>query len=183
MRRLLLIRHAQTRPVAGVRPADFTLTDEGRRRCKSFAQELAPWNPSVIVTSEETKARETGEIIGQTLDLPVESFPGLEEHHRGIVEQLASPAAFQISIERIFHKPDRMVYGEESGTDALNRFSAAVETVLVAHPSGNVAVVTHGTVMALFAAAYNAIDVKAFWRGLAMPGLVVVSVPGFRIYP
>jgi broad specificity phosphatase PhoE len=181
MRRLLLIRHAQTRPVAGVRPAEFTLTEEGRRRCKSFAQELAPWNPSVILTSEEPKARETGEIIGRMLELPVETVPGLEEHHRGAVATLGSQADFEAAVARIFEEPDRVVYGEESGSEALRRFSKAVGKVLVAHPVGNVAVVTHGTVMALFVAAHNAVDGKVFWRGLKMPDLAVLQVPGFAL--
>jgi broad specificity phosphatase PhoE len=181
MRKLLLIRHAQTRPVAGVRPAEFPLTEEGRRNCVAFARELARRQPAVIVTSEESKARETGEIIARTLALPVESFPGLEEHHRGVVEQLASPADFQDSIEQVFDVPDRIVYGEESAEDALARFSGAIEGVLQAHPEGHVAVVTHGTVMALFVAAHNEIDVKGFWSGLKMPDLAVLQVPGFAL--
>jgi broad specificity phosphatase PhoE len=181
MRNLLLIRHAQTRPVAGVRPAKFPLTDEGRRSCVGFAWELAPWNPTVIATSEEPKARETGEIIGRMLELPVETAPGLEEHHRGVVEMLGSQAEFQDSVERIFDQPDQVVYGEESGTEALRRFSDAIEGILGMHPEGNVAVVTHGTVMALFVAAHNEIDVKGFWSGLKMPDLAVLQVPGFAL--
>jgi broad specificity phosphatase PhoE len=181
MRKLLLIRHAQTRPVAGVRPAEFPLTEEGRRNCVAFARELARRQPVVIVTSEEGKAKTTGEIIARELGLPVESFPGLEEHHRGVVEQLASPADFQAAVERIFDEPDRVVYGEESGAAALERFSNAIDRVLAGYPDGNVAVVTHGTVMALFVAAHNEIDVKGFWSGLKMPDLAVLQVPGFAL--
>jgi len=181
MRKLLLIRHAQTRPVPGIQPAEFDLTEGGRSSCAAFTEKLIPWNPAVIVTSEEAKARETGEIIGRMLELPVETVPGLEEHHRGGVETLGSQADFERSVERVFDVPDEVVYGEESADDALARFSGAIEGVLLAYPQGNVAVVTHGTVMALFVAAHNTVDEKSFWSGLKMPDLVVLQVPGFAL--
>ncbi|HUF38519.1 MAG TPA: histidine phosphatase family protein [Anaerolineales bacterium] len=181
MRKLLLVRHAQTRPVAGVRPAEFALTEAGRRSCLPFARKLAPWNPVVIVTSEEPKARETGQIIGETLAVPIESHPGLEEHHRQAVERLGTQIEFQKAVERIFDELERVIYGEESGADALIRFSNAIDRALAAHPNGNVAVVTHGTVMALFAAAHNAIDAKTFWRGMEMPDLVILQLPDNKL--
>jgi broad specificity phosphatase PhoE len=181
MRNLLLIRHAHTRPITGFRPAEFPLNEQGRAACEPFAQTLATWELAAIVTSTEPKARETGAIIGRTLGLPVDSYPGLEEHHRGVVDKLGTDDAFRAAVERIFDEPERTVYGEESGAAALSRFTIAVDLILAAHPEGNVAVVTHGTVMALFVAAHNALDVKAFWRGLSMPDLVVLKTPGFTV--
>jgi broad specificity phosphatase PhoE len=183
MRNLLLIRHAQTRPAAGVRPAEFRLTEAGRASCDSFAEKLIPWNPVVIVTSEEPKARETGQVIAETLGVPVESRPGLEEHHRQAVERIGTQIEFEKAVERIFGEPDRVVYGDESGTEALHRFSKAIDRVLAGYPEGNVAVVTHGTVMALFVAAHNAVEGKVFWRELKMPDLVVLGLPGFSLQP
>lgn len=181
MRYLLLIRHAQTQPIAGMRPVEFPLTVEGRLSCVPFAEEVAGWDPAVIVTSEAPKARETGEIIGSQLGLPVETVSGLEEHHRGIVKSVVPQAEFQSTVERIFSEPDQVVYGEESGEAALRRFSDAVERVLAEHPAGNIAVVTHGTVMALFVAAHNPIDAKTFWRRLQMPDLAVLASPEFTL--
>ena len=179
-RHLLLIRHSQSKPRTGVRPDEFQLTEIGRERAAAFAETVRPWAPTVILSSAEPKAAKTGEIIAGVLEVPVKTLPGLEEHKRGIVESLADQSTFESAIARIFDFPDEIVYGEESGAEALARFSAAVDRALAEHPEGNIALATHGTVIALFVAAHNLIDVKAFWRRLQMPDLTVLKVPGFQ---
>ena len=45
-----------------------------------------------------------------------------------------------------------------------------------------VAVVTHGTVLALFLAKHNR-ELKGFdvWRRMGLPSFVVIEVPGYRV--
>jgi hypothetical protein len=61
------------------------------------------------------------------------------------------------------------VYGEESASAALARFSAALDRL----DEGTV-VVSHGTVISLYAAARSGRDAFELWSSLELPDLVVV---------
>lgn len=175
MRKLLLIRHSQSAVTPGLAPSQWPLTEEGRQRCGPFALHVAAWEPAILITSEERKARETGALIGQALELPVEAHPDLHEHVRRPFQKPDPPQVFRENVARLFDHPDELVFGEETANQALARFESGVMDVLGKH-TGTVAIVTHGTVMALLVAKYNAVDVKAFWRSLAMPDLVVIDL-------
>ncbi len=174
MRKLLLVRHAQSQLTPGIAPSVWTLTNEGRTRAAQFASLLDEWQPAIIITSEEPKALATGEILGKALNVPVRPHPGLFEHRRPAFETPFSEEEFVLKVEQLFDKPDELVFGEETGNEALERFESGIREVLE-QTEGNVAVVSHGTVMALFVAKYNPVDVKAFWRSLAMPDLVILD--------
>ena len=70
-------------------------------------------------------------------------------------------------IRALFEQPEEVVYGEESGRDALARFEAAVADL-----PGQTVVVTHGTVLSLFAAARTGRDPFDIWHGLGLPDVV-----------
>ena len=89
----------------------------------------------------------------------------------------------EVRLERLksfFEKPDDLIFGNETGTRARQRFDNAVRGVLSEYPNEPLAVVTHASVMSLFIAHYNEVDVFEFWRGLRMPDVVRVSTPEFR---
>ena len=75
----------------------------------------------------------------------------------------------------------RLVLGKETAEAALDRFELAVGRVLAEEPEGNIAVVTHGTVLALFAEAHGAGDGFGLWRKMGLPSLAVVTVPGLNV--
>ena len=58
-------------------------------------------------------------------------------------------AEFISLIELLFRRPNDLVLGKETAVAALSRFRSALDEVLAEHPEGNVAVVSHGTVIAL----------------------------------
>lgn len=175
MRKLLLVRHAQSRLTPGLAPAFWPLTDAGRESCKPLAIQVAAWQPESVFTSAEAKAIETGDIIAGHLQIPVHRRPGLNEHKRPAFDQPLPQAEFFQQVERLFDHPDELVFGEETANEALDRYAAAIEAVM-AETSGNVIVVSHGTVMALFMGRLQpGLDVRAFWRNLVMPDLVVVD--------
>lgn len=179
MRKLLLVRHSQSAVTAGLAPDRWPLTEEGRRRCGPFADRLAGWEPSAIVASEERKAFETGRLIGERLGMAVSTAPGLHEHLRPAFDQPDAPDVFRQKVARLFSRPDELHFGLETANEALERFESAVRKLAAAH-AGNVAVVTHGTVIALLAAKYNPVDVMAFWQRLDMPDLIVLEADSFR---
>lgn len=179
MRKLLLIRHSQSAVTPDLAPSRWPLSEEGRRLCRPFAPVIAGWKPTIIITSEEEKALETGLLIGQALRLPVESRPGLHEHVRPAFQQPDSPEVFRNKVARLFDHPEDLVFGEETASQALARFESAVMDVL-GSCAGTVGIVTHGTVMALFVGKHNSVDVTSFWRSLAMPHLIVLEAGSFR---
>jgi broad specificity phosphatase PhoE len=175
-RHLLLIKHSLPVPIPGINAHDWQLSDEGRRRCDALSRRIAPYAPTSIVTSLEPKARETGDLVGRALNVPVESAPDLHEHDRTGVPYLGKEE-FESTIRAFFDRPNDLVFGHETAHEAESRFSRAVEETLARHATGTIAIVTHGTVISLFVAAKFRLNPFSLWRRLALPSFVVVS-PG-----
>jgi broad specificity phosphatase PhoE len=165
---VLLVRHS----VPEVDPAQsaeaWPLSEEGRRRCGPLAARLAVHEPTAIVSSTEPKARETAELVGTELGLEVREDAALRETARRTVSWL-EPEEFRRAVRTLFEHPDEVVFGEESASGALARFSAAVDEL-----SEETVVVSHGTVISLYAASRTGRDAFELWSALELPDLVVV---------
>src|SRR5262249_52849804 len=138
------------------------------------------YNPTLIVTSVEPKAAETGLIVARRLGLSVEAMDGLHEHARSGVGWLGT-GDFQRAIAAFFAFPDRLVFGDETAHQARERFTQAIQSTLARHMDGNVAVVAHGTVISLFAAAHAGKDGYFIWQRLGLPAYVVLALPDFTL--
>jgi broad specificity phosphatase PhoE len=180
MRKLILVRHSLP-VISGEQPASqWQLSEEGRRRCERLAELLAPLRPNAIVTSTEPKAIETGQIVGKQLGIPVETAPNLHEHERPGTD-LDTVERFQAKVARLLEHPHESVFGAETGDEARQRFSVAVDDVMRQHRDGSLVVVSHGTVMTLFVARATGINPVPFWRELGLPGFVVLSYPSLAL--
>ena len=87
-------------------------------------------------------------------------------------------------MELFFRRPGELVLGRESADQALARFDEAVGRVVAGRPDGgNVAVVSHGTVIALFVARHGGRGGRGFdlWRRLGLPSFVVMGAPGYGV--
>ncbi len=180
MHHLILVRHSQSQITPGVPASQWPLSEEGRRRCTPLAEKLAHWKPARIVASMEPKSTETGRIAAGILGLPFENAPNLHEHARSRVE-FSDRATFLARIEALFAYPEECVFGDESAAQALARFKEAVDAVLDAHSEETVAIVAHGTVIALFAARAANQDAFTFWRRLGQPALFVFDLPAMTL--
>ena len=169
MRTLLLIRHAQPEVTPGV-------------AARTLAGRLAgAYALARLTSSDEPKAMETARIIAQELRLPAQRDADLGEHRRAHVPYL-SQEDWHATMTRFFAQPDALVVGDETARAALDRFSAAVTRGLAHTQEGDLALVTHGTVLTLFVAAHNPrVDALAFWRALALPDLVALTLPNFHL--
>src|SRR5688500_3788694 len=85
MTRLLLIKHAKPVVTPGLPPEQWPLGDEGRAQAAVLAERLRRYAPARVICSEEQKARETGQILGEKLGAAVITSPGLREHERSTV--------------------------------------------------------------------------------------------------
>jgi broad specificity phosphatase PhoE len=165
---LLLVRHSLPELDPSVPAEEWRLSAEGRRRCSALAERLAGYEPSVLIASTEPKARETAELVAPVLGLGVELSDGLRETARRTVGWL-DREELDGGIKGLFERPDEVVFGEESGAAALARFQAAVERL-----PDDAVVVTHGTVLSLYAAARTGRDAYELWRALELPDVVEV---------
>lgn len=183
MRRLLLIRHANPSVERHVSASEWPLSEEGRRRAQQFAPQVDACAPALFVTSDEPKAAVTGQILAAALDKPVMSASGLHEHDRHNVGWIDDPRLFQERVTSFFSRPDQLVFGAETAVQAASRFTTAVDQILAQHPQGNIAIVSHGTVMSLFVAQRCNVAALSLWQqiqDLGMPVLISLSLPSYQ---
>jgi broad specificity phosphatase PhoE len=143
--------------------------------------EIVPYDLAAVVASREPKAVETGQIVARALGLPFETAADLHEHDRPNVGLLADEEQFQARVASVFEHPGELVFGRETADEAHVRFTTAIANVMAQHPRGNLAVVTHGTVMTLFVARAAGLDPVPFWKRFGLPAFVVLSLPGFGL--
>ena len=181
MNHLILVRHSISQTDPNKPAAQWGLSEEGRQRCRPLAEQLVPYRPDIIITSTETKAQETGRLVAEILNLPVQTAPNLHEHERGNVGWFASKADFEAQVGRFFAEPGELVFGEETADQSHHRFAQAVAEVVGRYPEQNIVIVTHGTVLSLFISRSAGLDSFSFWQRLDMPAYVVISLPDGRV--
>jgi 2,3-bisphosphoglycerate-dependent phosphoglycerate mutase len=132
---LLLVRHGETDWNAVGRlqgHTDRSLSDYGRRQARQLAEELVGEELDAIYASDLARARETAEIAGERLGLPVVLDADLREKDWGTWEGLTA-------VER-----DRVEFVGESTEAHQQRMLRALSRIAERHPGGRVLVVTHG---------------------------------------
>jgi broad specificity phosphatase PhoE len=165
---LLLVRHSVPELDRSVPSEEWRLSEEGRRRCAPLAERLAQHEPRVLLASTEPKARETAELVAPTLGLEVQLSDGVRETARRTVGWLAQEE-IDCGIRELFERAGEVVFGEESAEAALARFEAAI--IGLTEPA---VVVTHGTVLSLYAAPRIGRDAYELWSSLELPDIVEV---------
>jgi broad specificity phosphatase PhoE len=176
MRKLILVKHCPPEVVPDVPSERWHLSEKGRAPAIPLAEALRPHAPTVIVSSEEPKAAETAQLIANRLNVSWHPAPGLHEHDRSNVPHMRS-GEFISLMELFFRKPGEHVLGRETADQARARFQSAVDHVLDKHPDGNVAVVSHGTVIALMLEGKGKRSPFEVWRAMGLPSIAVLSVP------
>jgi len=181
MQKLILVKHSLPEIVSDLPANQWRLSDTGRLRCKRLAERLAAYDPEVIVASLEPKATETGRIVANILGKPFETAEDLHEHDRSSVGLLDTKEQFEARVASLLENPQKLVFGRETADDAHRRFAKAITGVIRKHPSGNLAVVTHGTVMTLLVARIARLAPFPFWKRLGLPSFVVLSLPALGL--
>jgi broad specificity phosphatase PhoE len=132
---LLLVRHGETDWNAEGRlqgQTDTPLNDFGRTQARALAEELVEEGLDAVYASDLARARETAEIIGGRIGLPVVLRTDLREKDWGTWEGLTSA-------ER-----DRVEFAGETTGAHRERTLRALREIADLHPEGRVLVVTHG---------------------------------------
>jgi len=149
--RLFLIRHGRSTWNAEHRIqgcADPPLDGVGREQARQLAERLREHPPVVLYTSPLQRARETAEIIGQALEVPVVPDERLKEYDVGdltgltweqVVEQYPDVAQRWAEASENVELP-----GEEGDVPFRARVAVALGEILARHAEGPVGVVAHG---------------------------------------
>ena len=182
---LVLVRHGETdhtraRLFSGRTGADPSLNDDGRAQVRAAADWLAPLAASspVLLSSPMRRTRESAEIVGERLGLPVAVDEGLVEAGFGSWEGLTygevvkrDPDAFSSWMA----DPSRPAGG---GGDSLVSMAARMEQVrerlLKAHAGRVVIAVSHLTPIKLLAHQVLDIPLTSVFRTEISPASVTV---------
>jgi 2,3-bisphosphoglycerate-dependent phosphoglycerate mutase len=173
---LLLIRHAEPvriAPGSSPAPADPGLTDRGRVQAVRLASWLDQEPIDAVLSSPLRRARETADLVGNTLGLDVETVDGLMEYD--------AEADFYIPVEELRETRDHhwraMIEGrwEDLGGEPPGQFRArivpCVDEVIERFRGGRVAAVCHGGVINVYLAALLGLERHLWFE----PGYTSIS--------
>jgi 2,3-bisphosphoglycerate-dependent phosphoglycerate mutase len=127
--------------------SDIPLNEEGRQQARRLAERLTTdsWKWDFVITSGLSRAQETGQIIADTLDIPVyDPDSRLLERSFGQAEGLTAEER-----ESLWGTDwDQQPLGQESLEDVRRRALAFMEDLAERFPDRNVLVVSHGGLLA-----------------------------------
>lgn len=182
MPKLILVRHSISTQDPDRPPQEWGLTDEGQQRGLLLAKKLRPHVPTRFISSVEPKARLTAELTAHALGgVPVQVVEGLHEHERHHTPWFGRVEDFQAAVKGIFDHPSEVVFGDESAEACYARYATAMDNMLNTFPDETLAVVSHGTVMALFMGQRSQQDAYTLWQGFKMPAFAVLDLPSFAL--
>jgi broad specificity phosphatase PhoE len=154
---LLLARHGETdwnREYRWQGHADVPLNDRGRAQAAELAERLADAGIGAVYSSDLARARETAEIVGARLGLPVTPDGALREIDVGEWSGLTTPevqARFPEGLQRHAKGGDGWERGE-THDELQERAVGAVSRIAAQHEGETILVVIHGgTIRALLA--------------------------------
>jgi len=148
---IYLLRHGEVtlaRPRRFIGHLDVPLSQEGERQCAAQAARLAALDLAAVFTSDLSRARRSGEIVGAPHGLRPHPLPALREMAMGRWDGLTSaeieerePRAFKEWMARVgeFAFPEG-----ESVSDLVARAWPAFEEIVRTYRGRAVAVVAHG---------------------------------------
>ncbi|HYE00220.1 MAG TPA: histidine phosphatase family protein [Alphaproteobacteria bacterium] len=157
-RELYLFRHGQTDWNAEGRlqgHADVPLNAEGRAQARALAALLAPHGLEAVLSSDLSRAWETGLAVAEALGIPIQADPGLREVHTGRAQGLLA-AEIETAYGRAFmdqwfggmpSDADLTFPDGESWAAVQARAVAAIRRFCAATPHRRIGISTHGGVV------------------------------------
>lgn len=147
--------------------ADFPLTEKGCAQAQALADR---WQAEGVafdqcIASPLLRARQTAEIIGAALQIPLEFDPDWMEINNGLIAGLTPEQAEQVAPEPDFMTPYTH-YGKtgESRWEVYMRAGRAIQHILD-RPPGRYLVASHGGILNLALYAILGISIQADFSG------------------
>ncbi|HVL26264.1 MAG TPA: histidine phosphatase family protein [Thermomicrobiales bacterium] len=170
---VILVRHAQPVIVPDRPTSTWALADGARQEIEALAASIRDLSADGVVASPQVKAHGTGEVIAGFLGLPLESDDAFREQG-GDTEPFLPDADFRAAVAAHFARPDDVVFGSESSTQAARRFAEGIDRACAAFRLP--VVVTHGRVMCGYLASALGIDPLPVWRDLRLPDAYLIDL-------
>jgi len=152
-RRIIIWRHGRTAWNLAGRvqgQTDVPLDEVGREQARSAAARLASLQPTHIVTSDLSRARDTADELGRLTGVQVATDARFRERSFGVREGLTLTEAreqFPEHMARWLAGDEAGIPGSESSVAAGERFTAALHAQLeTVGPDATLVVVSHGGV-------------------------------------
>ena len=169
MGKIYLIRHGAPVPDPAVSSHLWPIDSDKSSQIKAFALRF-PDGVSTIYPSTEQKALSTALRLAPLWNARVaQGNPGFDEQQRHTVGWYEDVADFRAAVSQLFDHPNEVVFGEESAVQALARFKNAIAALPKTDDA--VAVVTHGTVMALYLADISGRPATYIWQRIQALGM------------
>lgn len=146
-----IFRHGQTVWNAEGRPQGqheypVELTVVGREQAQNLARQLSNKKIKRIVSSDLLRARQTGEIVAQILNVPISFDPRLREVDYGILNGL-----YTIEREEVYpdfkksYEDNSIPFPQgESLLQVATRFKSAIEEIAATCTNRNIGISSHG---------------------------------------
>lgn len=143
--RIVLARHGEAAYLGGVGGGGDggVLTEAGRVQARTLGESLRSASLAAVYSSELPRARQTADIAGELLRLPVETRDGLQEYQLGAasagLEDLEAALLAWLAGDLQIRVP-----GGENGAEIGRRMFSALEDVAGRHEGRTTLVVSHG---------------------------------------
>ena len=193
-RRLVVLRHGETTHNAqGIWQGqlDSPLSSRGEAQARAAARALAAYRPSRVVSSDLSRAAETGAVVADVAGVPFSTDVRFREIHAGEWQGMSGAdvrANYPQDMERLLRGEDFARGGHgESVADVALRCRAGVQEVLAGLGAGECAVIaTHGVAARALVADLVGFDQRDAWLRLGGLGNcrwaeVVEGRAGWRI--
>ncbi len=177
---LIFIKHAKPQRDDSQPAHRWPLSDEGRAAAELLAHAIKRFEPSVVACSDEPKAMQTAQIVAEALGIDYEVDSDLAEHDRTSVPMMPT-REFISSMALLFSRPQQLVLGDETAEQASSRFERAVNRAIEKHFDQNIAIVSHGTVLALHAAPLLERPEFELWRQMGQPSFLAFDRPSMKL--
>ena len=142
----LYVTHPQVVIDPAIPVPRWGLSERGRARAEALAQAELVRAVKRIVSSTETKARETAAILAAASGATIDVLSGFEENDRSATGYVPQQRFLELR-DAFFGSPDASVEGWETARAAQQRIVGAVLGVLASHdPAVPIAFVGHGAV-------------------------------------
>ena len=179
--RLLLLRHAESRPDHALPEADWPLSERGREQAQQLIEALAAQQPDHLFSSPFRRALETIAPFAQWSNRAVTVDPAFAEctFRAGYVPDWPAPIA------RAWADRTYAAIGCESAVACQTRVVAGIDALVRRHSGQRLLVCSHGNAVGLV---LNAIDPSfgyTQWQAMTMPALYEIDVTArdFRAIP
>ena len=178
MGNIILVRHGESRGnrerVFADSPEDLPLTDLGYTQAHAAARRIAElFQPSLIVTSDYLRARETARVIAEELAVPLRVEPNLHEREVGVHRGMSYASLAQAPDYDASRPWAWQPQGGESYEEVQARVAPIMDRIAAAHPDTDVVLVSHGGVMVTLWA-----HAAGDWHGAHVPpncGIVLIA--------